>query len=275
MNSHPEGRRYSRSALSRWLGLAAMALLCLPSAAEAQSGENPDRILKAMYDYIASQKNISMTFDTSVEVVTPNHQKLQFTSSGQVLLSRPDKIHATRTGGYADVELVFDGKTVSIAGKNMNVFAQRDAPGTIDQLVDRLRDDGMDLAGADLLLARGYEDMMSDVTDATHIGRGVVAGVECEHLAFRADDVDWQIWIEVGARPIPRKYVITSKAVAGEPQYTILVKDWKTDVQVPADAFAFKPAADMKKVDVSALQNIDEIPQGSTGGKTTGSGGNK
>jgi len=57
--------------------------------------------------------------------------------------------------------------------------------------------------------------------------RAVVDGVECEHLAFRGVDTDWQIWIETGARPVPRKYVITSKTLAGAPQYTLRIKDWK------------------------------------------------
>ena len=81
-------------------------------------------------------------------------------------------------------------------------------------------------------------------------------------FAFRNNDVEWQIWIEVGSRPIPRKYVITSKAVTGAPQYTLRIKDWKTDVQVAADAFAFKPPADAKKVDFAALADLDEVPPG-------------
>jgi len=32
-------------------------------------------------------------------------------------------------------------------------------------------------------------------------------GVECEHLAFRGHVTDWQLWIETGAKPVPRKYV--------------------------------------------------------------------
>jgi hypothetical protein len=90
----------------------------------------------------------------------------------------------------------------------------------------------------------------------------VIDGVECEHLAFRNNDVDWQIWIQLGSRPIPRQYVITNKAVAAAPQYTLRIKEWKTDVQVPADAFAFKPPADAKKVDIKALSGIDEVPLG-------------
>src|SRR5882672_381559 len=66
------------------------------------------KILKTMSDYVTSQKTILITFDTDIEVVTPELQKIQFASSGEVLLSRPDKLRSTRTGGYADVQFVFD-----------------------------------------------------------------------------------------------------------------------------------------------------------------------
>ncbi|HEX7563228.1 MAG TPA: DUF2092 domain-containing protein, partial [Bradyrhizobium sp.] len=199
----------------------------------AQAQKAPDdslEILKAMSDYVASQKNISLTYDTDIEVITPEVEKIQFTSSGKVLLSRPDKVRATRTGGYADVEIVFDGKTVSAIGKNVNAYTQFEAAGSIDQLISKLRGTGAIAApGADLLGAHIYDDLLADVIVAKHIGRGVIDGVECEHLAFRDRDVDWQLWVEIGDHPIPRKYVITSKGVGGAPQYTLRIKEWKTD----------------------------------------------
>ena len=205
--------------------------LAVTPRAQAQDA---GKIVKAMSDYVAGQKTISLTFDSDIEVVTSELQKIQFTSSGQVLLSRPDKLRATRAGGYADVELVFDGKTVTVLGKHINAFAQTDAPGTIDQLIDRLRDQyNVAMPGADLLLSRVYDELMADVIDAKHIGQGVIDGVECEHLAFRTPDTDWQLWVEIGARPIPRKYVITSKTMAGAPQYTLRIKEWRTDARSP------------------------------------------
>jgi len=33
----------------------------------------------------------------------------------------------------------------------------------------------------------------------------VVEGVRCDNLAFRAPNVDWQIWIQEGPEPLPRK----------------------------------------------------------------------
>jgi len=253
-------RNSSKAGLVITVALIVMALLSAAPSAQAQDAA---KVLKAMTDYVAGQNVISATYDTDIEVITNDLQKIQFASSGQMLLSRPDKIRATRMGGYADVELIFDGKKLSVLGKNLNAYAQTDTTGSIDQLVAGLRNEfGMAIPGADLLLSGAYDELMKDVLDAKHIGRGVIDGVECDHLAFRNHDVDWQLWIEVGNRPIPRKYVITNKAVTGMPQYTLRIKDWKTDAQVAADAFAFKPPSEAKKVDFSALSDIDEVPPG-------------
>ena len=244
------------------LGSCVIALSLASPAARAQS-DDADKILKAMSDYLASQKTISATFNSDIEVITPELQKIQFDATGQFVLTRPDKLKASRTGGYADVELVFDGKTVTIFGRHLNAYTQIDSPGSTDQLIDRLRHDyGVEAPGADLLLSRSYDEMMSDVYEVKHIGRGVVNGVECEHLALRGHDTDWQIWIELGSHPIPHKYVITSKAVTGGPQYSLILSDWKADVQTGADTFAFKAPTGAKRVDIKELTEIDEVPPG-------------
>ena len=243
------------------LALFAAASFMVPSAQAAD--DDALKILKGMSDYLASQKNISLSFDSDIEVITPEIQKIQFASSGQVLLSRPDKLRATRTGGYADVEFVFDGKTASVLGKNINAFIQLEAPGSLEQLVDKLRNDySVALPGADLLVANAFDVLSADVLNAVHVGRGVVDGFECEHLAFRNDDTDWQLWVQVGDAPIPRKYVITSKTEAGAPQYTLVIREWKTDAQPSADAFAFKAPDGAKKLDAGALATLDEVPPG-------------
>ena len=244
--------------LSLW-SVAGLAL-SPASAAEDDAGQ----IVKAMSDYLASQKTISATFDSTVEVITADLEKIQFNSSGTLLLSRPDKLHATRTGGYSDVELVFDGKVVTIYGKNLNQYAQVDAPGSIDQMIDSLRKHGAELPAADLLLSNVYETVMPDVVSAKHVGEGVVGGVECEHLAFRQADVDWQLWVEKGAKPIPRKLVITSKAVTGAPEYTVLIRDWKTDAPADDAAFTFNaPSGSQKLEPDEALAKLDELPESS------------
>jgi hypothetical protein len=243
--------------------LIASAGIFAVSRARADNGDEARAILKAMSDYVSGQKSIAATFNTDIEVITPDLQKIQFDSSGQLQLSRPDKLHASRTGGYTDVELIFDGKTFVVANKKDNLFTQADAPGTVDQLVEKIRRElGVDLPGADLFVSNPYQVLNADVIDAKHIGRGVINGVDCEHLAFRNDDTDWQIWVAVGANPVPCKFVITSKAVTSAPQYTILITDWKSDATIPADAFTFTAPEGAKKVDFDGLSAIDEVPPG-------------
>ncbi|MCX5877958.1 MAG: DUF2092 domain-containing protein [Deltaproteobacteria bacterium] len=241
--------------------LAAAPARAQPKASDAKS------ILKAMSNYVSSQKTIELKFDSDIEVITPQLEKIQFTNSGEALLSRPDKLRAHRVGGYSDVALFFDGKTVSVLGKHINSYAQFDAPGTVDQLIEALRaGHGIALPGADLLQSNSYEVLVAGVKEAKHIGRGVIDGRECEHLAFRNFDTDWQLWVEVGKRPIPRKLVITTKTVNGAPQYTLRVKGWKTGVEPAPDAFAFVPPAGAKKLSPDDLIELDELPPGAQEG---------
>jgi hypothetical protein len=248
-----------------WLmALAAVVLTTALESAPSRAQDNDaTRILKAMSDFIAAQKNVSISFDSDIEVITPDLQKIQFANSGTVLMSRPDKLRATRTGGYSEVELFFDGKAAVVLSKDDNAYTRLDAPGSIDQLIGKLRSEySMTAPGADLLLANVFDDLTEDVIDAKNIGLGVIDGVECQHLAFRTPEVDWQIWIEIGARPIPRKYVITSKSVAAAPQYTLRIKEWRTDVETTAENFVFRPPQGTKEVAAADVPRKDEVPDG-------------
>ena len=242
------------------IGAVLMMSVSVIPAANAQNG-NAERLIKGMADYVTSQKTLSITYDSDIEVITNNLQKIQFTSSGQVQLSRPDKLRATRTGGYRDVEIVFDGKMLTVNNKDGKDYAQIEVVGTAEELIDVLREKhGVAAPGADLLLMNVFNVMMNDVMEAAVTGKGVIDGVECDHLAFRNLETDWQIWIESGANPIPRKYVITSKGIAEAPQYTLRIKEWKTDVA--PDAFAFKVDPSFKRIALGEMSDIDEVPQG-------------
>ena len=81
-------------------------------------------LFKAMTDYVGAQQSIAFEYDATLEVVTKDRQKLQLASSGTVSLARPDKIRTTRSGGFVDMETVFDGKTLTLFGKNKNVYTR-------------------------------------------------------------------------------------------------------------------------------------------------------
>jgi len=249
--------------IKKWatvLAVVGMAGTAIVSAGRADDAD-AKRLLKAMSDYLGSQKAISFDYDVNLELVSTQQQKIGLASSGTLTLDRPDKVHLTRTGGFANVEMVFDGKTLTLLGKNTNLYTQVEAPGTIDQLVDLLRDKyHRPVPAADLLMSDPYKELMPEVNDVKDLGSGVIHGIECDHLAFRTKEVDWQIWIAQGARPYPCRYVITSKKVTGQPQYTLDIWAWKTGAEVASDNFKLTIPTDAKKLTPDQVPELNDIP---------------
>ncbi|WP_315928982.1 DUF2092 domain-containing protein [Mesorhizobium sp. SP-1A] len=227
-----------------------MAAGLLPGTAFA--ADDARDLLKAMSDFMGKQKTLSFDYNSSIEVVTPESQKLQFASSGNVALSRPDRIKVNRTGGFTDIEAVFDGTTFSVLGRNLNAYAQIEAKGTLEDLGDKLANAGIEPPGADILSPDIYDLLINDDVTGKHISSAYIDGVECEYLAFRSPDVDWQIWIKDGDQPVPLRYVITSTHVPQAPQYTIDTRNWKFGPGASTD-FSFDKSTDAKKVDLSQL----------------------
>ena len=246
------------------ISVAVLPLIVLLGALTEVKADEADakRMMKAMSDYMAGQKAISFAYDSIFEVVTKDHQTIGLASSGTIVMRRPDKIRATRSGGFANVEMLFDGKMLTMLGKNANAYAQMDFTGSIDQLIDELKNKhDRPLPAADLLMTDVYGQLMPDVTDIKDLGSGVIGGIECDHFAFRNKEVDWQIWIAQGDRPYPARYVIKSVKVADGPSYSIQIRDWKTGDKVAADDFGFPNTTKAKKIDPKDIPEMDELPK--------------
>ena len=237
-----------------------MAFAVMSVAATSAQADEADarQILANMAEYLSGQNTLSFDFDSSLEIVTTDDQKLTIASSGSVAMERPGKIHTTRRGGFASVEAVYDGTTLSVANLSANAYAQVEMAGTVESAVELLRTKyGHPLPAADLLSPNVAEILMAGVTDVKDLGSGVIRGEECDHLAFRAPDVDWQIWVSQGESPYPCRYVITSKTIAGSPQYTLDVSSWGNGSA--SNDFTFTAADGATKVDPANVPELDDI----------------
>lgn len=241
--------------------LVALAVSAGAPAAHADE-DDAKALLKAMSDYLGSQSSLAFAYDTDLEVVTSDLQKIAFASSGRMTLERPGKLHATRTGGFADVEIFYDGSTLTVFGKTLNAYTQAEnVPGTIDELVDWLRaNHNIQAPGADLLFANVYDQLMPHVTDVKDLGQGVIRGTTCDHIAFRTEDVDWQIWIAAGAVPYPCRYVVTSRLMAQAPEYRIEISDWTAGGTANSEIFSFVNTTEAKEVQIEDLAGLGELP---------------
>src|SRR5215468_8971243 len=122
------------------LGAAALMLLMMAVAPDASADAAQAKgLFKAMSDYLGKQTKMSFDIDTSLEVVTTDEQKLSLTSSGSLTMVRPDKVRMIRHGGFANAELYFNGRTLTLFRRDQNLFSKVDIPGSVDHLVEVLR----------------------------------------------------------------------------------------------------------------------------------------
>lgn len=254
-----------------WLSLVSAIALSISLAADpvisADSIDpDADKILKSMSSYLAETEAFSVNADIDVEFVTRDGQKLQLSSFATLILQRPNKFHIQRQGTIADAEFIFDGKTLTLYGKKSNVYVQIDAPGTIDNAIRAYElETGIPAPGGDLLFADPYAILSTGIENGTYLGTAYVNGIECHHLAFREDEVDWQLWVQTGDKPLPMKYVITSKWVTAAPQYEVRLRDWDTNSQIDDEQFTFSApegATRLKKLPTKELDEFTSTEEG-------------
>jgi hypothetical protein len=239
----------------------------MSGAAMAADGLNPDadELLRSMSKFLAGTKAFSVVADVSFEFMTVEAQKLQLNSRASVLMERPSKFHIARQGRFADVELTFDGRQISIHSKNLNAYLQHDLAGTADDAMRAVEAlSGLSMPGADLLFSDPYAVLSAGVTSSSYHGLATVGGAKAHHLAFRTPIVDWQIWVQDGEQPLPLKYVVTTKRLAGAPQYSVQLSQWNLKPAIGAGSFKFTPPAGAQRLKSLPLDETGEIktPEG-------------
>jgi hypothetical protein len=244
-------RKHLTTTMARCGALVAMAALAL--AAQAQpAGIAPEaqRLLKASTDFLASQQQFSADTRNTLEVVLKSGQKIEFNHTARVSAQRPNKLRAERSGDLVDQVFIYDGKSLTLSNPKDKAYAQVAAPDTLEAMLEfaRTKLDIVAPAG-DLLNKNAYAILTDGVTDGMVVGRAVIEGVMCDHLAFRAPQVDLQIWIQQGAQPLPRKLVITTRDLPNAPQFAVTLTRWNLKPTFSAQTFTFTPPAGAKKVE--------------------------
>ncbi len=225
------------------------------AAAPSKKSVEPDadQILRQMTDYLASLRSFSVRTAVADEISLKTGEKIQMMSNAEVSVQRPNRLRSTQRGGNG-LGIWYDGQNMVIACKANGSYQTLPGPPNLDAAIDQMRDKfDIDAPGADLLFSRPYDILTEQVTSGRLIGRETIDGVPVNHLAFRGDQIDWQLWIKDGPQPLPLRYVITTKDVAGKPQFAVDMSDWNTQPNLPASTFQFQPPAGAKPA--SAVAN--------------------
>jgi hypothetical protein len=213
---------------------------------------DPDalQILKGMTDYLGSLQRFSMHTENTYEDVLATGQKIQFNFSSSIVAQRPDKLRAERSDGQASRLFVYDGETLSMYDGQHGFFSTVAVPDNIDDFLHFARD-SLDLVppAGDMVFSNAFELLTAGMTSGFVVGKAVIGGMNCYHLAFTTPVVDWQVWIADGDTPLPYKYVLTTTDDPAQPQFVTLISNWNADPKIGDKTFEFEPPATATEID--------------------------
>jgi hypothetical protein len=210
-----------------------------------------DGVLREMGDYLKAADQFSFHMEVTFDNVLPSGQKLQYAGSVDASVRRPNRLYSEFDGDLRSTIFWYDGENFTFLDRKRDVYSTQPSPPTLDATVDHIMDKyGFSIPLSDLAFSDPYASLMENVHFGLYVGLHSVDGVRSHHLAFVKKHIDWQIWIEDGKQPVPRKMVITYKTLPGSPQYTAVFSEWDMATRLPDSLFV---------VDAPAIGNANQI----------------
>lgn len=153
-------------------------------------------------------------------------QKIEFKHSSRQSVQRADKLCAERHGELEQT-FVYDGCKLMLFDTAASVYASVAAQATLEAMLDFARTQ-LDIAApaGDLVYQNAYEILTAELLSGVVVGKAVIEGVRCDHLALRGPVTDLQPWIQEGAQPLPRRMLITTRDLFNAPQYAVTMTRW-------------------------------------------------
>jgi hypothetical protein len=222
-----------------------------------------DDLVRQMSDRLARASAFALEAEELYDEVPDQSPRRQLTNLRHVAMRRPDRLVGDATGDALNRSFWYDGKTFAAFDKEQNVWAGGAVPPTVDGALDWVFEQtGTVVPLADFLYADSHTRLMENVQRGVYLGIHEAAGVPCHHLSFEQATIDWQIWIDAGPEPLPRKLVITYKTEDEVPQYAVTIRKWNLKATLPDALFAFTPPDGATRVDVVAFGGAPGAPTG-------------
>lgn len=209
------------------------------SAPIAHIDARADDRVRAMSDFLAKQQKFRFNVEITYDAVEPDGQKLQLGRRSKVEIMRPRGLRAESQGDRGSNQVsTFDGEYFLLHDRTNNLFARVKTPGTLQEFFQFLFDKyGISPPLVDFLLRDVHGAMTDNAESISLLGDAFIAEHECEHIAFSGETLDWQLWIQKGDAPWPRKFVITYKDMDVRPQFMAVFREWQADAPITADQF--------------------------------------
>ena len=225
---------------------------------ETDIDEEALTILKKATDYLTDLKQFTIKAVKTTDVVQESGQKLQFATTIEVAIRRPNLFFGSWVQDDGTIrQLWYNGETVTIYEDTENVFGQIQVPDTIDEMLDYMET----VLKSPQPLADIFNNDLSHLAalplSGSYVGVCYLDAIACDHLAFRGEATDWQLWIDRGEKPFIKKIVLTYKELQGEPQITARMLNWNTQPTISDDLFQFSPPEGARQIQVFVRKRVN------------------
>jgi hypothetical protein len=207
--------------------------------------------IERMGRYLDSLKSFRIAAEAiSDEIDEETGSRHQFGSAIEAMLERPNHLRITRRTAVEHQEFRYDGASFTLHDVDKKLYGVIPFAGDVGSALEHAHE----VAGivpplADLLYERPDEALMKRAETGVYLGQDLAGGVLCDHLAFRQEGVDWQVWIEVGEQPFPRKLVITTREGEGHPQFSAQIRSFEPNPTLAPDLFRFSPGEGDERIE--------------------------
>lgn len=234
-----------------------------PAAQTAVVAVAPEAMaaLEEMGTYLRGLKAFEVTSNTLTDEVINDGIKLQFAGTASLKVRRPDKLQAEIASDRKQRKIYYDGRKLTLYGPRVKYYATVSAPPTLRETVEVFaKKYGVAMPFADLFYWGTEAAPVTDIKFAAYIGPSTVDGVMTDHYVFRQEGIDWQIWIQQGATPLPRKLVITTTSEPTHPEYIATMR-WNVTPKLENATFAFKPPSGTMQIPLQTAEGKVEAAQ--------------
>jgi hypothetical protein len=239
-----------------FLLLAVPLVLTAPLAAEEAAapaaevhGISPEAqaVLDRMTAFLRAQKSFSIDSQSTRDDVVAFGYKLQNNEHATLTAQLNNKLRVEVSGDDRNRLFVYDGAKLTMYSPDDEAYTQVKAPDSIGKLVDRLLGAGIEMPMIDMLYQIHEGSLTEEVRGGVLVGDSNVDGSDCDHLAFRQGNIDWQLWVEKGDKPLPRKLLVTTRYEVGEPQFQVTMR-WNLKPKIDASTFVFTPPKGVNQI---------------------------
>jgi hypothetical protein len=219
-------------------------------ATERRIDETAAKHMRAACEYLKGQKAFSVRAEGTLEELYRSGRRVQRSRGITLTFKRPDRLRANIEFDKGTREFYYDGRSVAITDVEAKVYGRFDAPSTTEEMLDdAIARFGVEMPLADLVSAEPCGALENAVDRGWYLGEHYFAGGRYHHMLFSTADVDLQVWVSDGDKPLFRKLAFTYKNEPGEPQYGVALSDWNFAPALEEATFTFTPPADAQQIE--------------------------